>query len=220
MCTNLLCEIRQSRILKNASNSLWQFNRDRSLWMNFYGFSPKLEFRLYAPVEDKILVVRMKSRNWGMMRNLLANYSAKTWIYSLNFNLFCKVFYEIELICSKAQKNLHSYHSSELWIKRTKKAENTAFYVILNSWMSLCLTNVKVYRKSSRSNSNVSPSIGLNGFPKRSQLQAKALTANAAMCWKKHIFLFINYSKLCFPWNTQLGTCITWWNVPWIGHIS
>ena len=44
--------------------------------------------------------------------------------------------------------------------------------------------NAATYLYPSLSNSYVSPRRGLNGLPSRSQLDAKALTANAATYWK------------------------------------
>lgn len=49
---------------------------------------------------------------------------------------------------------------------------------------------MKYYRKSSCCNSYVSPNNGLKGFPNRFQLEANALTANAATYCKNS---FYNY---------------------------
>jgi hypothetical protein len=43
------------------------------------------------------------------------------------------------------------------------------------------------YLYPSLSNSYVSPKSGLNGLPSRSQLDAKALTANPATYWKREM---------------------------------
>lgn len=58
-----------------------------------------------------------------------------------------------------------------------RQLNNTIMSIINNKSINGSGVN---YRKSSRWSSYVSPKIGLNGFPKRSQFEARALTAKAA----------------------------------------
>jgi hypothetical protein len=72
--------------------------------------------------------------------------------------------------------------------------------------------NAATYLYPSLSNSYVSPRRGLNGLPSRSQLDAKALTANAATYWKIKKDQQISFKVLTETWvllerdTVQFGT--------------
>lgn len=56
-------------------NVLGQFNRDDSLRMHFYRFSPEFQLRVDAAVKNEVLTVGVKRGNRWMMRYLFAYYS-------------------------------------------------------------------------------------------------------------------------------------------------
>jgi len=67
------------------------------------------------------------------------------------------------------------------------------------------------YRKSSRCSSYVSPKIGLNGLPRRSQFEARALTAKAATyCERGSVYNLNKIASLSTRLNSVSITAGTW----------